>query len=47
MQYQAEMANKMTTPEILALPFSRAAKRNNPIAIATAHNNSCGHRNGN
>jgi hypothetical protein len=47
MQYQAEMANKMTTPEILALRFGRAANRDNPIAIARAHNKRCGHRNGN
>src|SRR5438477_401101 len=47
MQYQAEIANKMTTAEILALPFSRAANKNNPIPIARAHNNRCGHRKGN
>src|SRR5437588_4206028 len=47
MQYQAEMANKMTTAETLALRFSQAANRDNPIAIARAHNNRCGHRKGN
>src|SRR6059058_150923 len=47
MQYQAERANKMTTPEIMPLRFSRAAARDNPIAIARAHNNRCGHRKGN
>ena len=47
MQYQAEIANKMTTAEILALRFSQAANRDNPIAIAKAHNKRCGHRNGN
>jgi hypothetical protein len=47
MQYQAERASKMTTPEILTLRFSPVINRDNPIAIARAHNNKCGHRNGN
>src|SRR4029077_7148028 len=44
MQDQAEMANKMTTPEILALRCSRTANRDNPIAIASARKNRWGDR---
>src|SRR6266576_4023375 len=47
MQYQAEMASKTTTPEVLTRLPTRVVSRNKPRTVARAHNNRCGHRNGN